>query len=514
MRAQEFLDEASIFTRPEKYSYGHKVRAGTASSKGKALLSAIQQVVPDYDPSEDLEWVEQAPKKTPLVQFGKGDTIRSFKRPNGTYINIAGTDSAIQGGMVHAPGQKGSTEGNVGDLSEPILSAAVVAKLIKRGDNKVENISIDDLKNVLNAAVASGTTSYKPADQNKTIADLITFTLAVREPTRLFMQKPQFWPYVEGIANSAVHYANSGQIDRYADYFYKNGKVDEIRVESDGMSDQKGRKTDIKASVNGRDLKNLQISLKAGSSQFGQQGAGSLTSDIESVKGVYQSSVNFFSPLGVELTPPTKTPKSKIEWWKKAYDQAAASLKELLAGQDARTEAGVVGKIADMIIQHSTKGDDTIRLVKLSKKGISTVHSFRGLMQKLLSDNINLTVDYRVGRSQTGEPRPEINIKDKNSGKSLVKIGYHATGDNKKIWNAITMEPLLSELTTMIRPQKPAQETEPSQPDELQQVKNLAGIQSGPNTSTLQGNKITAPGLQNQNIKLKSGKQAMGIEPQ
>jgi len=512
MRAIEFLDEASIFTRPEKYSYGHKVRAGTASSKGKALLAAIQQAVPDYDPSEDLEWVEQAPKKTPLVQFGKGDTIRSFKRPNGKYINIAGTDSAIQGGMVHAPGQKGSTEGNVGDLSEPILSAAVVAKLIKRGDNKVENISIDDLKNVLNAAVTSGTTSYKPEDQNKTIADVITFTLAVREPTRLFMQKPQFWPYVEGIANSAVHYANSGQIDRYADYFYKNGKVDEIRVESDGMSDQKGRKTDIKASVNGRDLKNLQISLKAGSSQFGQQGAGSITTDIESVKGVYQSSVNFFSPLGVELTPPTKPPKSKIEWWKKAYDQAAASLKELLAGQDARTEAGVVGKIANMIVQHSTKGDDTIRLVKLSKKGVSTVHSFRGLMQKLLSDNINLTVEYRIGRSQAGEPRPEINIKDANSGKSLVKIGYHATGDNKKIWNAITMEPLLSDLTTMVRPQKPDQEPKPAQPDELQQVKNLAGIPAGPNTSTLQGNKITAPGLQNQNIKLKSGKQAMGIE--
>lgn len=515
MRALEFLDEASIFTRPEKYSYGHKVRAGTASAKGKALLSAIQKEVPDYDPSEDLEWVEKAPKNSPLVQFGTGNTIRSFKRPNGTYINISGTDSAIQGGMVHAPGQKGSTEGNVGDLSEPILSAAVVAKLIKRGDNKVESIVLDDLKNVLNAAVKSGTTSYKPQDQNRTIADLITFTLAVREPTRLFMQKPEFWPHVEGVANSAVHYANSGQIDRYADHFYKNGKVDEIRVESDGMSDQKGRKTDIKASVNGRDLKNLQISLKAGSSQFGQQGAGSLTTDIESVKGVYQSSVNFFSALGVDLIPPSKPPKTKIEWWKKAYDQAATQLKSLLAGQDAKTEAGVVGKIANMILQHSTKGDDTIRLVKLSKKGVSTVHSFRGLMQKLLANNIDLTVEYRVGTSNSGEPRPEINIKDATSGKSLVKLGYHATGDNKKIWNAITMEPLLADLTTMAKPQKLSPEPgQSSQPDELQQVKNLAGIPDSRNTSTLQGTKITAPGLQNQSSKLKAGKELMGIERQ
>ena len=518
MRALEFLDEASIFTRPEKYSYGHKVRAGTASDKGKTLVKAIQQVVPDYDPTEDLEWVQSAPKGTPMVQFGKGDTVRSFKRPSGSFINISGTDSAIQGGLVHAPGQKGSTEGNVGDLSEPILSAAVVAKLIKRGNNKVEDITFEDLKNVLNDAIMSGRSSYKPADINKTIADVITFTLAVREPTRIFMQKPEFWPYVQGIADSSVHYANSGQIDRYADYFYKNGKVDEIRVESDGMSDQKGRKTDIKASVNGRDLKNLQISLKAGSSQFGQQGAGSLTGDVQSVKGVYQSSVNFFSPLGVQLTPPKKAPKTKIEWWKQAYDQAAKQLNQLLAGADARTEAGIVGKLANMIVQHSTKGDDTIRLVKLSKKGVSTVHSFRGLMQKLLADNINLTADYRVGTSNAGEPRPEINIKDANSGKSLVKMGYHATGDNKKIWNAITMEPLLADLTTMTRPEKqtPAAQpaAQPAQPDELQQVKNLAGIPAGPHTSTLQGNQFSSPGVRNMHKSLAQSKEFMGANPQ
>ena len=470
MRAKDFIPEASIFTRSDKYSYGHKVRVGTSSAKGKALYNAVIQRLPDFDPNEDLEWVEKAPSSTPIVQFGTGNLIRYFKRPNGEFLGIAGTDGSIQGGLVHAPGQKGSTEGNVGDLSEPILSAAVVAKLIKRGNNKVEDISFADLQNVLNDAIKSGTSSYKPQDQNRTIADVITFTLAVREPTKLFMQKPEFWPYVQGIANSAVHYANSGQIDRYADYFYKNGKVDEIRVESDGMSDQKGRKTDIKASVNGRDLKNLQISLKAGSSQFGQQGAGTLTTDVESTKGVYQSSVNFFSPLGVELQPPARAPKNKIDWWKKAYDQAAKQLKGLLAGEDARTEAGVVGKIANMIVNHSTKGDETIRLVKLSSKGVSTVHSFRGLMQKLMDENINLTVDYRVGVSKNGEPRPEINIKDGNSGMSLVKLGYHATGDNKKIWNAITMEPLLAELTTMQRPQKPAPAPQPAPAAPTQQV--------------------------------------------
>lgn len=458
MRAKQFITEASIFTRKDKYSYGHKVRVGVSSSKGKALLAAIQQTVPDFNSEEDLEWVEKAPKNSPFVQFGKGDTVRYFKRENGTYLSIAGTDSAIQGGMVHAPGQKGSTEKNVGDLSEPVLSAAVVAKLIKRGANRTDDITADDVISALNNAISDGDSTYTVKDLNSKIADVIRFTVAVREPTKIFMQKPEFWETYGPMLPSAVHYANSGQIDKYADYFYKNGKVDEVWIKSDGMSDQKGKKTDIEAYVRDKDgtarpLKNLKISLKAGSSQFGQQGAGSITSEVDSPKGVWQSTVNFFSPIGVEIPAPKKV-KDKVTFWTVAYKTAAKQLKAELAGENARTEAGVIAKVASMIVHHATKGDETVRLVQLSKKGVSTVHSFKGLVDKLIAENINLTVSYREGRSASGEPRPEINIYDQNTNKSLIKLGYHATGDNKKIWNSVTMEPLLAELTTMQKPVK------------------------------------------------------------
>ena len=451
MRSREFLSEASIFTRTDKYSFGHKVRIGATSAKGKALLGAIQTTVPNFDPSEDLEWVDKAPKRTPTIQFGKGDIVRYFKRLDGTYLAIVGTDSAIQGGMIHAPGEKGSTEGNVGDLSEPVLSAAVVAKLIKRGADNVDAITAEDVMSALNSAVNSGTSSYTVTDKNSKIADTIKFTVAVREPTKVFMQRPDFWQQYGNMLPSAVHYANSGQIDRYADHFYKNGKVDLVTVVSDGMSDQKGKKTDIEAFANGKPLKALKISLKAGSSQFGQQGAGSLTADIASVKGVWQSTVNFFSPIGVEIGQPKKI-ANKVTFWTKAYKDAYRQLKAQLAGSDARLESGVVAKIAEMVVQHATKGDQTVRLVQLSKKGVSTVHSFKNLTNKLLANNINLTVSYREGISKNGEPRPELNIYDATSGKSLVKLGYHATGDNLKIWNSVTMETLLSELTTMTRP--------------------------------------------------------------
>lgn len=454
MRVQELLSEASIFTRTDKYSYGHKVRA-----KGK-LAQLLQQEIDGFDPNEDLEWIKSAAKNSPVIEFGKGNTPRSFKRPDGTTFTVLGTDSAIQGSLNHAPGQKGSVEGNVGDLSEPVLSAAVVAKLIKRGADSIGDIDEQNVIDTLNAAIHSGDSSYTVRDRNSKIADVIKFTVAVREPTKAFMQRPDFWEMYKKMLPAAVHYANSGQIDRYADYFYKNGKVDSIYIRSDGMSDQRAKKTDIEAFVRDdqtgemRPLKNLKISLKAGSSQFGQQGAGSITSDVLSPKGIFQSSVNFFGPLGITLTPPSRPPKDKISWWKKAYKQTASQLKELLRGEDARSEAGVIAKISSMISYHATKGDDTVRLVQLGRTGVSTVHSFRGLVQKLIANDIDLDVSYREGISKNGEPRPEISIFDRNSKKVLIKIGYHATGDNKKIWNAITMEPLLSELTSMIRPKK------------------------------------------------------------
>ena len=164
MHIVELISEASIFSRPDRYKIGHKVRVAS-SKQGQIMADKVRELFPDFDTSEDLEWVEDKPK-APVINLGRtgqsasGGTTRYFKRPNGKIFAFAGSDDTIQKGLIHAPGQKGSTEGNVGDLSEPVLSAAVVAKLIKRGANSIEDISEDDVKKVLNAAVNSGRTDY------------------------------------------------------------------------------------------------------------------------------------------------------------------------------------------------------------------------------------------------------------------------------------------------------------------------------------------------------------------
>jgi hypothetical protein len=449
MRYKE-IKEASILTRPGAYSYGHKVNV-SGSKNGKALLSIIQQEIPDFQPSEVLTWVEKT--QGPTIQVGKGaGGEMAFQRPNGQGFTLTGSVSSIESGLNHAAGSKGSTAENKGDLAEPLLSAAVVAKLIKRGKNSVEDINFDDLKDTLNKAIDAGAETYKVKDLNSKIADTIEFKVAIRGPAMEFLRSENFWPKMANIAQSAVHYANSGQIDKYADYFYKNGKADLIKVDSDGLSDQKGRKTDIDAFVQGEDgtmrpLKGLAISLKAGSDTIGQVGGGALKND-----GVVKAAQKLFGPLGVEIERPEGEITSKTDFWVDAYEQAHRQLKEILAGQDAKSEAGVVAKIGDFTAQAGTSGNPNVRLISLGSTGKSSVHTFKNLASRLRAHDIDLDSKLVMGKGKDGYPRPSIFIYDKNSGDVALKIRYsvaNAGSVKEKIWNPVEMGPLVKRLTTV-----------------------------------------------------------------
>ncbi len=449
MRFEE-IKEASILSRPGAYSYGHKVNI-SGSRAGKALLALIQNEIPDFEPTETLTWVETV--SGPTIQVGKGSNASmSFQRANGQGFVLSGAESSIESGLTHAAGAKGSTAENKGDLAEPLLSAAVVAKLIKRGSDSVEDITMDDLKKALNQAIATGSQVYKVKDQNSKISDTIEFKVAIRGPAMQFLRSENFWPKMTNIAQSAVHYANSGQIDKYADYFYKNGKADLIKVDSDGLSDQKGRKTDIDAFVAGPDgkmrpLKGLAISLKAGSDTIGQVGGGSLKND-----GVVVAANRLFSPIGIEIVKPEGEITSKTDFWVNAYEQAHKQLQEILKGTDARSEAGIVQKIGDFVADQGSSGNPNVRLVSLKSTGQSSVHSFKNLARRLKAEDIDLVSKLVMGKGKDGFARPSLFIFDKNSGDIALKIRYsvaNAGTTKEKIWNPVEMGPLVQRLTKM-----------------------------------------------------------------
>jgi hypothetical protein len=503
MRVKDILKEASIFTREGAYTYGHKVKVSN-SAKGKELTAKIQEVIPDFENNEELEWVEKASKKAPKIVYGRGEVITNFKRPNGEIFSVLGSRSTLENVLNHSGKYKR------GDVAEAVLGAALAAKLTKRGSDKIGHITLDDVKRVLanTTATSDNSVAMTVEDKNSQIADVIQFNLALPSEAMLQVKNPNNFSKFDDLFSAAVHYANSTDAERYSNYFYKNGKVDEVHITSDGVSDQKGRKTDIQAVVyttdpatgerSTRNLKNVDISLKADSAKYGQSTAGGLK---QSKEQWLEAAKVLFEPLGVSVHMPKK--KDMLGFYIDVYKQVATDLHHALASASANKETTFIEKIANLIKHHGAGNNQNIKLVNL-EKGVSSVHSFNILQNRLVEENIDLDAKFAVG-PRSG--KPIIYIYDKNSLKVLTAIRFYLTA--KAATSYFEKGELLHELTRLekvklpvAKPEQPAavqpeqpvqqpvapqqvpvqQEPQPEQPaqqtpDELDQIKRNAGIQ-------------------------------------
>jgi hypothetical protein len=419
----DIITEASIFSRGT-YTYGHKVKVAAENKKGQQLISLIQDAVPDFNPQEELEWVEAPDGQSTEIVFGRSGGERYFKRTNGEYLTIVGSDSTIEGALNHAGRY------NRGDIAEGILGAALSAKLTKRGSSKIGNIMPDDVRAVLaNALDSNDTLIYTVEDRNSQIADKISFTLRLPSGSMDIIRNQKMWPRFADLFDSAVHYCNSADAERYSNFFYQNGKVDEVVIQSDGVSDQKGRKTDVQAVVNttdpvtgkvlSRTLKNVDISLKADSKKYGQATAGGLK---QSKEVWLANAKNVFEPFGVKIDMPQAS-TDMLSFWINIYQQAAEKLDAALAGANANKETAYVEMIANVIQQHGTAGNPNLKLVNF-EKGQSTIHSFNQVKKRLIDSNINLGAKFAIG-ARSG--KPTLYIYDKTSNSVLTAIRFYLT---------------------------------------------------------------------------------------
>ena len=420
MRAREFIIEASIFNG--SYTYGHKVRI-SSSAAGKKLLSALENEI-TFDPKGNLEWINPSPedsKNSPVIEFGKSnDPVKYFKTDEGDIFGIDGNENAIQKALVHAKRY------NRGDIAEALLGAAVTAKLIRRGGDRIGTITTDDIKKVLRSAIkdSDNQISLTVTDKSSEIADKIVYTLKLPSGSMYMIQNVDNWELFTDLFDSAVHYANSRDCERYSNYFYINGKKDEVRIVSDGVSDQKGRKTDVQAvvtttdpktgKVRARNLKNVDISLKADSATYGQIGAGGLTHDEEAW---FFAAKSTFESFGIILHKPEGKHEDIKSFWGKIYDQVAQKLTKALSQASVNKETTFIEKIADAINKQGSLGNQFLKLVNF-EKGKSSIHSFSHIKRKLIDQNIDLAVDYRSSKNGI----PSIVIYDKHEPKKAKGI--------------------------------------------------------------------------------------------
>ena len=436
MKTNEFITEASVMSKPVGYAL--LLSDGAAGTQFKPFL-----IDAGIQPSGELKIVSFGPKMVePIIKLGNGDAVVVLTDVNGKSFTVQGSKSNIEKTFVNPTANKG-------EISEGILGAAMFAKFVNRNSGGIGTVSVDDIWNTVYNLKRSGQDQYSKSvkDTNNKVADQVTFMLRLKSAPYAALTDPAQQANYLDLAQSAVAYINSSHAERYSKYFYTNGKADVIRVVSDGVSDETGRKTDIELEILDHKTGNmrrgkLNISLKAGPvKQFGQVGGIEFKS-MRELWGRFGINVNNLEAFYTDMA--STDPEGALGTM---YEKIADYIAKSVAGDSEVDEYDLVKSVASAINYFATLDDPTVSLVQFGTKGRYKVLRFSTIADKLRA--INLSAKY-IGNKAT----PEVHIFDTVSGATLISVrakrNFNEKGD-VYIRNIIEKGPLLDELGSVTK---------------------------------------------------------------
>ena len=238
------------------------------------------------------------PKKLTIVRDGKEVTILT-----GYAIKVG--EKLIKMGQINKSIITTPTLANKGEVSEGILAVACFLKLTKAVKRGVfADIGIAEVQSFIKKKFAGKTiTESKHLMEevfNKTVTndkvdvdfdgtkDNFVLNVKLKESAgKTFIDDGKF-SLLKNEYNSAIKFANSdyfiNKIKSNKEILKKDKTPNEIKITSDGVSDEKGTKIDVNFAINGQKI-NTQISLKTGSTNTLEQSGTS----ADSVKTLFHN---------------------------------------------------------------------------------------------------------------------------------------------------------------------------------------------------------------------------------
>lgn len=445
----------------------------------------------------------------------------------------AGTDSnsdATQGGTTKF--------WNDGEVSETFLGAALFVKFSNQGPATVGAVkeAIKSFKVIPGGFAASSTrngvdpveiVALNKPQNNQVVTDYVS------NYNELSSKFPKGIKGLDVLIKSCVAYVNeSSKVEEAIVKADTNRNKDKISIKTDGVSDQKGTKADLKFSI-GNDEQLL--SLKANAvKQFGQ--------DTGATPEVIKTFFSRFLP-DLAVTTNANWPEMSMQKTKErkkagedlqavakeiysyigeVYKQASNALQSKIGNPD--TAASVIQDLYNGITHHAQGKEANQTLVVLNPGGKKAwqelsfgpslkeaLQSFR-LESKLLvsgegSDNHILQIFGRgidtvaaVAQAQNIETPKDAEVaaktvatkksRIKSDPEMLIQLRSYVQEAGPTIRNIVEMGPLLKTITEVQKIEKaldnmpdPAKE-EPAKPDELAAIKKNAGIKPAPAAPT------------------------------
>lgn len=342
-----------------------------------------------------------------------------------------------------AGARKSSVEdiSNAGELMEIVHAAAVYARLIAGtkpiGEADVQRI-LDQIQNGKKIIGQGEDIKSKKFDK---------FSILVRASDDIWAdaKRPDILqhPKVSALLKNAVIPDANDNTGDYANKYATNGEYDEVNVVADGLSDQKGTKSDI-SFVNSVTGKIAKFSLKANSTkELHQVGLGKVDASMQER---YAIASEFFNEMGVDVAGEEQAARKEFE---SSTDIAAANVilfrqaynefQRIFEGEFDRAERTAMTQLMNTIKTFARRQEDGIDVKQFTSKGYFVLDV--ELLDKLAEDeNFNFNVKYMSSMSGKFKiPLPKIRFFDPE-GQDFLTIRTYAAGAPDKPYLRIKVD--------------------------------------------------------------------------
>lgn len=337
---------------------------------------------------------------------------------------------------------------NLGDMAEGVVGAAIAARFIYKN----RNINSKLVYGVLRALAKSGTTNYpgkkgkqvertfKSANENPKIMDDVRCFISLAEVNMMALLAKNNETMLKEYVDSAVKYANSNNVKKWAKLVYENNRYDKIEVLSDGLGGQKSTKVDVSVKITndkGELLPvDILVSLKAGDvKQFGQVSGAEFEKQEELWEQLFGYKNNIRS---------LKDKYDKMMFIDKRPDEAVflvySTVTKLLV-RDLRNKPDEVLQILSKAINYfATLNEENVTLVQVGG-GKTKVYKFDDIYNAI--SGRQYTADIKTGSSGL----PTITIRSGKDPLIQFRVKQEFKGDGSPyIRNYIEKQSLLGDL--------------------------------------------------------------------
>lgn len=280
---------------------------------------------------------------------------------------------------------------NLGDMAEGVVGAAITARFIYKN----RRITSQIVYGVLRALAKSGVTNYpgkkgkqvektfKSANKNPKVMDDVICFISLAEVNMLALLSSKNEKLLKEYVDSAVKYANSNNVKKWAKLVYENNRYDKIEVLSDGLGGQKTTKVDVSVKITNDKGKllpvDILVSLKAGDvKQFGQVSGAEFEKQEEFWNQLfgYKSIIKNLEKKYNQLMFTDKKPDEAVYMvYNKVNQKLSRDLK-------SNKSDDVLQKLSKAINYFATLNEDYVSLVQVGG-GKAKVYKFDDIYSKI-----------------------------------------------------------------------------------------------------------------------------------